>query len=122
MNLFQTAAMPLLTCKTGVNECDAQILGQFRANHARAEYQNVHVVVLHALVRRIAIMAEAGANAGNLVGRDRCTHAAAADQDPALGLPLKHAQSDRLSIIRIIHRRSAVSSDRSEEHTSELQS
>ena len=40
---------------------------QRRADNPRAQHNHVHVVVLHALVRGIGIVAHAGANSGNLV-------------------------------------------------------
>ena len=52
----------------------------------RAERQDVHVVVLDALVRRVRVVADGGAHAADLVRGDARAHAGAADQDAALRL------------------------------------
>src|SRR5439155_24005242 len=51
----------------------------------RAETEHVHVVVLDALVRGVPIVADRGADAGDLRSGDRGAHARAADKHTALG-------------------------------------
>ena len=60
--------MPLFAGETCVDVCNAEIFGQLRADDARTKHQDVGVVVFHALVGGICVMAEPGAYSGNLVG------------------------------------------------------
>lgn len=81
---------------------------QFRADYPRAEDQNVHVVMFHSLVGGVRVMTEAGADTGQLVGRDRGSYAAATDEDSAIGAPLLQGHADGFGVIGIIHRRRAM--------------
>ena len=56
-------------------------------------------------------MAEAGADSGNLIGRDRRANAAAADQYAALGRAIADRLAHRLGKVGIIHRSVAVGAD-----------
>ncbi len=66
------------------------------------EDNHVHIVVLHALVCRIGVVAHAGADAGNLVGRHADTDARAADQNAPLGHALLDGVSNLFGKVRII--------------------
>ncbi len=72
------------------------------ADDARAQHDHVHVVVLHALVCGVGIVAHAGANAGNLVGRDADAHARAADENAARGFAALDGQADALGKVGIV--------------------
>ena len=63
------------------------------SHNPRAQHQHVHIVVLHALVRRISVVAHPRANAGNLVRRHAHAHARPANQNAAWRL----AALDRLA-------------------------
>ena len=78
---------------------------QRRADHARAEAQHVHVVVLDRLPRRVGVVADRGANAGKLARRDRRAGAAAADDDAAIGLPVAHGLRHRFGDVGVVDRR-----------------
>ena len=60
--------------------------------------------MLHALVGRIGIVADAGSNAGELVGGHGSADTAAADQDAAVRLRLSQGQADFLGEVGIVHR------------------
>ncbi len=47
------------------------------------KHQHIHVVVFHALVRRISVVAHARANTRNLVGGHAHAHARTADENAA---------------------------------------
>ena len=53
------------------------------ASIIRPKHKHIHVVVLHALVRRIGVVANPGANPGNVVGRDAHAHSRSANENPA---------------------------------------
>ena len=58
--------------------------GELRADDAGAEGEDVHVVVLDALARRVRVVADGGADAADLVRRHGGADARAADEDPAI--------------------------------------
>src|SRR3954454_15992339 len=57
-----------------------------RADDLGAEAEDVHVVVLDRLVGAVHVVADRGANAGELAGGNSGAGAGAADEDAALGL------------------------------------
>ena len=81
-----------------------QRLGQRRADDARAQHQDVDVIVQHALGRRVGVVAEPGANTRQLVCGDTRAHAAAADDQAALGAAVEHGAAHGLGVVGIVHR------------------
>ena len=74
-------------------EGDAALERRLGPDDPGAERQDVHVVVLDALVGRVGVVADGGADAADLVRRDARADAGAADEDAALGL----AVADRVA-------------------------
>ena len=107
-HLGEAAPMPRLAGEASVQERANQLAGELDADDTTAEHQHVHVVVLDALVRRIGVMAQSGANPGNPVRGHRCANAAPAEQDAALGPVLAQGSTDGLRIVGIVHRIGAV--------------
>ena len=60
--------------------------------------------MLYALVRRVRVVAQAGANAWELVGGHGGTDTASADQDGALHAPVENCIGNRFGKIRIVDR------------------
>ena len=100
--------MPLLAGEAGVEEGVNQLASQLDANHSAAEHEHVHVVVFDALVRRVGVVAEAGADARHLVRRHRHADAAAAQNDAALRASSTDRLTNRRGEVRIVHRLRAV--------------
>src|SRR5581483_4432594 len=94
-----------------VNKSGDEFLGQRISHDAGSEYQNIGVVVLHTLVCRIRIVAQAGSNADQLVGRNRCSYATAANEDAPFGLAVQNCLTYRLCVIGIIDGSRGISSD-----------
>src|SRR5579884_2172302 len=94
--------MAFFTAESRRHKSAYQFLREFNANDTRSERQNIHVVVLDALVRRIGVVAQSGADAGQFVGSYRCAHPAAADQDATLGAPVQQLESKFFRVIWII--------------------
>src|SRR6185312_832714 len=84
-----------------------QLLGDFDADHAGSQHQDVHVVVLDPLVGRVVVVGEAGADAAELVGRDRRTDARAANEN-ATPASAEHAQRDLGGEVRVINGTCAI--------------
>jgi len=74
------------------------------ADDARAEAQDVHVVVFDRLMRRVGVVTHGGPHPGKLACRNRDAGPAATNDDAPLGLPVAQGHGDRLGGIRIIHR------------------
>ena len=72
-------------------ERDGALDGGLDADDPGPERQDVHVVVLHALVRRVRVVADRRPDPADLVGRDGRADARAADQDAAVRAPV-HAR------------------------------
>ena len=71
-------------------------------DHPGAERQDVHVVVLDALVRRIRVVADGRPDAAHLVGGHRRADARAADEDPALRLAGDDRVTEPLGEVRVV--------------------
>jgi hypothetical protein len=108
-HLGEAAPMSRLTAEASVQECLNQLAGEFDTDDTTAEHQHVHVVVLNALMRRIGVVAQAGADPGNPVRGHRCANAAPAEQDAALGPVFAQRLTHGLCIVGIVHRIGAVS-------------
>src|SRR5262249_58707586 len=61
-----------------------EVVGEGGADDPGAEDEDVHVVVLYALVRRVRVVADRGPDPGDLVRGHRRSHAAPAEQHAAL--------------------------------------
>ena len=85
--------------------------GEGGADDARAEDEDVHVVVFDALVGGVSVMAHAGADAGNFVGGDADADAGAADEDAALGVAVLDGEADFFGKVGIVSRARFVSSE-----------
>jgi hypothetical protein len=66
------------------------LLDKLDADDLRANAQQVDIIVLHALVGGVGVVADRGANPGSLVAGDARSHAGAADEQPSIG----HAAAD----------------------------
>src|SRR5271165_2174945 len=79
-----------------------EFLSQFFSYDARADDQNIEVVVFHALPRGAGVVANAGADAGNLVGGHSHAHAAAVEEDAAVGLAFGYGVRDEFGEVRVV--------------------
>src|SRR5579871_2468555 len=75
VDFAEPAHVTLFVGKFGVAICFDKFLGQCDTDNARAQHEHVHLIVLHALMRGISIVAEAGADSRQLVGGYRSADA-----------------------------------------------
>lgn len=94
--------MPLFPRKGGAHVGADDFAGNLDADDAGAEAEHVHIVVLDPLVRRVGIVAQAGAGSADLVGRYTGADAAAADNDAALGLAGGYGSRNGECEVRIV--------------------
>ena len=99
------AEMSVLAAETSREERANQVLGEFHADHAFAEHQDVHVVVLHALVRGIGVVAQARANARDPVRGDRGAHGAGGHDNAAVRPGFAKGLADGPRVVGTIDRR-----------------
>ena len=89
LNLLHNARRRRIVPREGAHEVGREI----GADDPGAEAEHVHVVVLDALVGRVHVVADCGADPVELARGDRRPDAGAADENPALCL----AAEDRLA-------------------------
>src|SRR5581483_837877 len=94
--------VPLPSPELGLEERADEIGGELGADHFRPEAEDVHVVVLDALVGRVHVVADRGADTRQLAGGDRGADAGTADQHSALGLPVEHRLPDLPRLDRVV--------------------
>jgi hypothetical protein len=90
----QAADVPFFTRKLRAEEGLDTIVRGFDANHARAEYENIHIVMFDALVGGVMVVTESRADTFDLVGGDTRADTAAADENRAFGLVCEESVSD----------------------------
>ena len=83
-------------------------VGEAERHDPAAHREDVGVVVFARQPGGIEIVAERGANARNLVGRDLLALAAAAENDAAFRPAFRHRAADADADRRVVHRRVAV--------------
>src|SRR5829696_8397375 len=86
-DLRQAADVALLAGVARSQERREHLGRDQRADHPAAHAEHVAVVVLDGLVARVGVMADEGADAGELAGRDRHARPRAAYDHRALRLP-----------------------------------
>src|SRR3989442_544439 len=100
--LLESFHITLATIEACPEKRGHQVPREGRPDDLGAEAEDVHVVVLNALVSRVDVVADRGANAPQLGGGDRGAHTGAADEDPTLGVPSEDGLADLASLVRIV--------------------
>ena len=103
--------MTLFAGETRLEEGADQFVRERGADDASAQHQHVHVVVLDALVRRVGVVTQTGANPGDAIGSHRCADATAADDDAAVGAIVLERGRDGLGAVGVVNRLGAVGAD-----------
>jgi len=96
--------MAVFVGKLGAEERSYEIFGEFYADNARAQDENVDVIMLDALMGGISVVAHSGADAGKLIGGDTGADATPADEHTALGFSVQDSPADGFGEIRIVGR------------------
>src|SRR5689334_14634286 len=93
LDLFQPTHVAFPAVEFRTKERANQLRCEGSADHLRADAEDVHVVVLDSLVRRVGVVADRSTDAGELAGGDRGPDPRAADEDTAL----RASRLDRLA-------------------------
>jgi len=101
-DLVQAPLVSLLTGKLGRYEGRYDLSRQLIPHDSRPEAQDVHVVVLHALVSRVRVVAHCRPDSPHLVCRDRRPNATAADEHAAVGAARRHEIGQRFGIVGVV--------------------
>src|SRR4029077_7876649 len=83
-------------------EGERALRGGLDADDPGAEREDVHVVVLDALVRAVGVVADRGPDPAHLVGGDRRPHARPADEDPSVRATPLDRESNPLGEVRVV--------------------
>ena len=94
--------MPLRIGESRAEKCGNELLRQRWSHDTGAKAENVHRIVLDALMGRESVVAERGANAIELVGRHRGADAAAADEHTTIRSVFANRHRDSLRVVRIV--------------------
>lgn len=103
--------MPFLAGELGVEKGVSKLARRFGPDNTGTQNQDIHIVVLNALVRGIHVVTETGANAGQFIRGDRSADAAAAYENAAIGLFGAENIVEFLRVIGVIDRLGSVGAD-----------
>src|SRR2546425_11781327 len=103
MALREPPQVPLLAGELCGEERPHDLVRKPRADHPRAETEHVHVVVLDGLMRRVAVVADRGADARKFIGGNRHAGSAAADDHASVDLTLAKHNGHGLGVVGVIH-------------------
>ena len=101
-DLVEPATVPALGAETGAEERADHLARERWPDDPLAEAEDVHVVVLDTLARRVGVVADTSAEARVLVDRDADTDAAAADQHAAIRVSLADLPRDQRREVRVV--------------------
>ena len=94
--------------KPGTQKGLNNLARRFRADDPRADTEHIHIIVFHALVRRIGIMADTRINTSHLVCSDARAHTRSAQQNRPVDGSILNGTANFFRKIRVIHSHSAV--------------
>src|SRR2546423_5980997 len=101
-DLLESFHVPIATVEVCPEEGGDQVLGERRPHDLGAEAEDVHVVVLDALVGGVDVVADGGADPRQLAGCDRSAHTRSADQHATLGVSAEDRLTDLARLVGIV--------------------
>src|SRR4051794_30311064 len=101
-DLGEPSTVAFLAAERRPKERVRRLERELRTDDARPEHEHVHVVVLDALVRGVRVVADRGANAADLAGRNRGADAGTADEDPSLRRAATYRLAEPLREVRVV--------------------
>jgi hypothetical protein len=105
----QAAQVAVFAGELGVQVNPNNVICELLPNDPRTHNQDIHIVVLYALVGGIAVMTDTRAYAGDLIHGDGRSHTTSAYQDSSIRLIVKNRHPQSLGVIRIVGRLAAMS-------------
>ena len=111
IDFAETADVPFFAREVRAEKGMNAFQGRLGANYARPEDQDVHIVVFDSLVGRVGVVAEAGADAFNFVGRDAGSDARATDEHASFGLMMKNGVANFRGKIGVVDCSGGIGSD-----------
>src|SRR5262245_21478634 len=94
--------MALLAAERRAEERERTFVSRLGADDPSPQRQDVHVVVLDALMGGVRVVADGRAKAAHLVDRDARADPGAADEDPAVGLVTLDGEPELLREVRVV--------------------
>src|SRR6188508_535547 len=108
LDLLQPTHVAFPAVEFRTQEGANQLCCEGSADHLGADAEHVHVVVLHALVGRVRVVADRCADPCELAGRDRSADPRPADEDAAVGASLLDRLAELASLVRVVDARLGV--------------
>jgi transketolase len=104
-DLFQPSYVTLASLELCLEVRAHQLSRELGPHNLGAEAEDVHVVVLDTLVRRVGVVADGCSDSDELVGRHGSPDAGATDEHPSVRLARKHGFAELLREIGVIDAR-----------------
>src|SRR5271163_2276122 len=101
-HFVETANVAHLIGKFRAQKRFHEIFGELFADDAATEHQDIHVVVLDALMRGIGVVADGGANAVNFIGGHADANTAAAHEHATVGLAIGDGVTDEFGEVGVV--------------------
>src|SRR5688500_2566770 len=101
-DLLQPLHVTLGAVEPCLEEGTDELRRELPPDDLRPEAEDVHVVVLDALMGRVRVVADRGADPRQLAGRDRGAHAGATDEHGALRSTRPDRIADLLRLVRVV--------------------
>src|SRR3954451_12118465 len=102
LDLLKPADVALASVEPRRDERAHELGRELRADHFRAEAQNIHVVVLYALVRRIDVVTDGSPDSGDFRRCDRSADARPAYEHGPLGVAAPDRLADLARLVGIV--------------------
>src|SRR5439155_7749198 len=100
LDFFEPFHIALAAVELRAEEGLDQLVGEARPDDAGAEAQDVHIVVLDALMGGVRVVAHRRANTRHLARCDGCAHAGAADEDAAFRVAAEDRGAELERLVR----------------------
>src|SRR5512132_170534 len=112
LDLCQPTHVAFPTVEFRTQEAVDELGGQVGTDYAGPDAEDVHIVVLNALMRRIGVVADRPTDTCEFAGSYRGAYARAADQNPALSIAASDRVGDLPRLVGIVdHRLGLVGSE-----------
>lgn len=103
-HLVEPPGMAGLAGEAGRHEGGEDLGGESRTDDTRAQAEHIEVVMLNRLVRRVTVVADRGANTGNLVRGNRNAGAAPAHEHATVGAPIEQSLANSCGRVGVVDR------------------
>lgn len=103
LNFTKTADVALFVGEFRAHKSPGEFHAGGRTDDAAAQHEDVHIVMLHALMGRVNVMAESGANAVEFIGRDGSADTRAAEENASVGSAIQNGAPNLRGVVGVVY-------------------